>query len=433
MAITRAHKSQRTGVRASLACVQSLTHLLPVVHYIGSLYINDGTATWLREVALKQLRITDLTISSVPLSGYTTLAFLLLAIATYGQDDRPQARLLLNRGMQMAIELGMNRRSFAATEPDPAWAESWRRTYWGLYITDVIIAGFWHETNISFCDNESDVDLPSDDAAFEQPNTIEQYETRDFEDKVPVFSSFTYLIDLVKIAHSVLHLSSQREDHSTAVTNADTMLVAWKLHLPVEKQSAVKEDGGVDHMLFHAHLLWQSLLITIHQPLSRLNRNYNVNYEDNSLISPSSSSDESLWEDQSERLHTRRSLDAVAATMNLCTLPIPIVQQSPLTINCVALSTMTSMMEYQSMFSFSHPPTRDKVRLGIAILNQFAQVWGMGVNTSARMKKMAREIFTMVQPDRISEPGLLVDVAAFLDQNLLAAADTWPDFHSVGS
>ncbi|KAH8426259.1 uncharacterized protein LDX57_004005 [Aspergillus melleus] len=119
--------------------------------------------------------------------------------------------------------------------------------------------------------------------------------------------------------------------------------------------------------------------------------------------------------------------------MNLCALPIPIVQQSPLTINCVALSTMTSMMEYQSMLSFSHPPPRDKVRLGIAILNQYAQVWVIGANTSARMKKMAREIFTMVRPDRIPESGLLVDVATFLDQNLLSTADAWPDFHSVGS
>ena len=118
------------------------------MHYIGSLYINDGSATWLREAALKQLNATEFTINALPLSGYTTLAFLLLAIAAYGQDDRPQARMLLNRGMQMAIDIGMNRRSFATTEADPAWAESWRRTYWGLYITDVIIAGFWHETNI---------------------------------------------------------------------------------------------------------------------------------------------------------------------------------------------------------------------------------------------------------------------------------------------
>lgn len=126
------------------------------MHYIGSLYINDGSATWLREAALKQLNATEFTINALPLSGYTTLAFLLLAIAAYGQDDRPQARMLLNRGMQMAIDIGMNRRSFATTEADPAWAESWRHTYWGLYITDVIIAGFWHEINIRLVLQSSD-------------------------------------------------------------------------------------------------------------------------------------------------------------------------------------------------------------------------------------------------------------------------------------
>lgn len=85
------------------------------------------------------------------------------------------------------------------------------------------------------------------------------------------------------------------------------------------------------------------------------------------------------------------------------------------------------------MPSSSHPTTRDRVRLGIAILNQFAQVWAMGANTSARMKKMAREIFTMVRTDCLSEPGFLVDVATLLDHDLLSASETWPDFHSVGS
>ena len=201
------------------------------------------------------------------------------------------------------------------------------------------------------------------------------------------------------------------------------MLISFGKGTVLQREKSADDDANSQH----------SLLITIHQPLSRFNRNYNANYEDNSLISPSSSSDDSLWEDQSERLHTRRTLDAVTATMKLCALPVSIVQQSPLTVNCVALSTMASMMEHQSMLSSSHPPTRDKMRLGIAILNQFAQVWLIGANTSARMKKMAREVFTMARPDHLSEPSFLTDVATFLDQNLLSTVETWPDFPYVDS
>ncbi|KAA8651774.1 uncharacterized protein ATNIH1004_000670 [Aspergillus tanneri] len=408
---------------------ESITFLLPVIHYIGSVYINDGSATSLKETVIKQLNITDLTVNVLPSNGYTVLAFLLLAIATYGQDDRAQARILLNRGLQMMIDIGMNRRTFAAAEPDPSWAESWRRTFWGLYTTDVLIVG------LCFCGGDADVDLPSDDITLDQARflchtrTFEQYEIRDFEDKVPVFSSFTYLIDLVKIAHSVLH---PREDRNTAATNADTMLIAWKLNLPLEKHSVVKEDGGVDHILFHCHVLWHSLLITIHQPLSRLVRSSTRGYEDNALISPISSSDDSLWEDSCERLHTRRTLDAVAATMNLCALPIPIVQQSPLTISCVALSTMTSMMEYQTILSSSpRCPTRDKTRLGVAILNQFGQVWAMGANASTRMKKIAREVFTKGHADR---DGLgRFELNPILNQSLLSVADPWAEFSGVNS
>lgn len=78
---------------------------------------------------------------SLPPTGFTVLALMIAAVALHGEDEFDQARSLLDRAIYMALEIRMNSRTFANMERDPILAESWRRTYWGLYITDAFFAG----------------------------------------------------------------------------------------------------------------------------------------------------------------------------------------------------------------------------------------------------------------------------------------------------
>lgn len=83
---------------------------------------------------------------------------------------------------------------------------------------------------------------------------MDEYESRDFEDETPVFSSYAYLIDLVRISGSLLPLDTTPAEYlESAVVNADAMLVNWKLHLPKEKQSVVDKNEEIDEVLFQAH------------------------------------------------------------------------------------------------------------------------------------------------------------------------------------
>lgn len=83
---------------------------------------------------------------------------------------------------------------------------------------------------------------------------MDEYEKRDFEDEIQVFSSFTYLIDLTRITGYILDLQVlQPKEMEDAVANADAMLVNWKLHLPLEKQGIVDKNEEVDEILFQAH------------------------------------------------------------------------------------------------------------------------------------------------------------------------------------
>ena len=106
------------------------------MQYIGSLYAQDFASSELKELAFSQLDIPGL-----PPNGFSVLALLLTAIPMHAEDEMERARIILDRAIYMALELRMNSRNFANMERDPVLAESWRRTYWGLYVTDAMFAG----------------------------------------------------------------------------------------------------------------------------------------------------------------------------------------------------------------------------------------------------------------------------------------------------
>ena len=106
------------------------------MQYIGSLYAQDFSSAELREIAFSQLDIPGL-----PPNGFSVLALLLTAIAMHAEDEMERARITLDRAIYMALEIRMNSRTFANMERDPVLAESWRRTYWGLYVQDAMFAG----------------------------------------------------------------------------------------------------------------------------------------------------------------------------------------------------------------------------------------------------------------------------------------------------
>lgn len=121
---------------------ESLKFLFPVMQWIGSMYSPDTPSAELRNIALNQIEMANL-----PPNGFTVQALLLAAIATHSQDDMAKSRAILDRAIYLALEIRMNSRTFANMERDPVMAESWRRTYWFLYITDAKFAAFRNATH----------------------------------------------------------------------------------------------------------------------------------------------------------------------------------------------------------------------------------------------------------------------------------------------
>jgi hypothetical protein len=87
------------------------------------------------------------------------------------------------------------------------------------------------------------------------PHTIFEYNERDFAENEVSFSSFAYLIDVVRIMGSVMAIVGHGGNFSESlVDDVDGELVNWELHLPEDKKDVLRGDGETDEPLFYAHM-----------------------------------------------------------------------------------------------------------------------------------------------------------------------------------
>lgn len=136
--------------------------VMAAMKYIGSLYVEaagPAKATYLDEA----MRLCYQ--PGVSRDGFLVQALLLLIIGLDGSCDQPKARELLADVERFAIEMGLHKRDFAALRGrgDPVLEESWRRTWWDLYVVDGMIAGVHRVTKFLLFDIESDVGLPCEE------------------------------------------------------------------------------------------------------------------------------------------------------------------------------------------------------------------------------------------------------------------------------
>lgn len=141
-----------------------LDHLVAAIRYVGALYLDAGPAraNFLDE-ALRLVRSP-----ATPKDGFLVQALLLLIVALDGSCQQDQARELLGEAEAIALEIGLNTRQFAAQhgQGSPVLEESWRRTWWDLYVVDGMVAGVHRVTNFALYDMPADVALPCEEAEY---------------------------------------------------------------------------------------------------------------------------------------------------------------------------------------------------------------------------------------------------------------------------
>lgn len=145
----------------------NLNVVVAAMRYIGCLYIVGDVA----KVALENFRDEALRLCYLPTTpkdGFLIQALLLLIIGLDGEANQSKARELLADCERFAIEIDLNKREFAALHGrgNPVLEESWRRTWWDLYVCDGMIAGVHRITKFLLYTIPADVGLPCEELEY---------------------------------------------------------------------------------------------------------------------------------------------------------------------------------------------------------------------------------------------------------------------------
>ncbi|CBF85633.1 hypothetical protein AN1824.2 [Aspergillus nidulans FGSC A4] len=259
-------------------------YLRHVVAFIGSQYSAVLSKDSLAEATALELSTT------VDRTPCMVQALLLYSIILSARNEHHQAEISLARATEIALELGMYQKEFAATMADSQEpeAESLRRTWWELFVVEVYTAALQPKPQLQLrCSQVAyDVPLPCEESLYTSQETIphppslDSFSMRLFTDEdedeaaIHRYSSYSYRIEAARILARVLVLNNLPEtqthpDHAQAVTNA---LVSWANHLPPQKAASGIIDmyGGVDEMLFQAHITIHYASMLLHLPRSNL-------------------------------------------------------------------------------------------------------------------------------------------------------------------
>ena len=143
---------------------RSLEALLAVMQYIGAIY-----APWTTSNLYKEKAETALFGSTLEKTGFHVQALLLYAISQHYNDQWSQSSKILDAAIHMALEMGMNLQEFATQygEGNSVLEESWRRTYWMLFITDQHFAIVKSMPIFALRDTITTVELPCEESNYQ--------------------------------------------------------------------------------------------------------------------------------------------------------------------------------------------------------------------------------------------------------------------------
>ncbi|PNP79297.1 hypothetical protein FNYG_07373 [Fusarium nygamai] len=355
----------------------SLEPLLAAIRWIGSLYIEQDSS---RRLFTDASRLID----GAPLrNGFLVQAMLLIIIGLDGNRQEKKARKLMGDAIDISIQIKLNSDPFAATNGQgiPVLEESWRRTWWELYVVDALMSGV-HQTNtFVLYDVPTDVGLPCEESQYltgQIPPPIRPYDTETLGlfDPTP-YSSYTYRIQCACILGAFQKMPSD-------VDYIARLLANWMLRLPPSKYDAYC-NGELDEMMFQAIMMWQAISILVHQPHSQLDSS--LTYYIKPSNTPAESSD-------AFNSHTKHTIRAARELSKLISYRVPLIKHTHFFAYMVTLSSTIHLSRWSLAFvAQNDQDLRQNMSQNIGALVKFAEVWPMAQHLGMQVKRMAKEVY----------------------------------------
>ncbi|KAF4964999.1 hypothetical protein FSARC_7133 [Fusarium sarcochroum] len=326
---------------------------------------------------------------------------LLYSIALFWNNLKIEAKKEIDTAADIATELGMHKQEFAATHGagDDVLMESWRRTWWMLFIVDAYYAGTLGTMNLKTFNIEATVELPCEESEYESanipvPRTLEDFDSREFSDEEIIFSSFAYLIGAVQCAALAISASPKkatRQDSEYIIQSADSIIDAWLLLLPKAQKPVLQKDGTIDELMFQAHLLVHVVTIGLHRPLSDLRFNPIESVSSCAREPPPDTPKPDLI-----NVHTARILKSVNAQIQLLALPVRPFKHTPFTTCMVSDGTLALLSACNYLLQGKALAiARDQIRLTIGCLKALGEIWPRTAKNVKEIQTIARHVLKL--------------------------------------
>ncbi|KAI9035555.1 putative C6 transcription factor [Aspergillus affinis] len=335
---------------------QSFAPLIATLRFLGNIYKA-------REWSIPLKECLEASVSQAPASDPIIVQCrLLYSIALFWHDLKEDSQLQMDMATKLAVDMQMFRHEFAVAQgaDDLVMRESWRRTWWMLYIADAYYAGTLGTTNLRVVDIDATTELPCDESDYESG------------------CAATAMSTTPNIA---------AEEESTHIIQAvDCSLDGWRLLLPPDRKQIMDATGEVDELMFQAHLIIHVSTIGLHRPLSALKFNA---VENISSCGREPALDTSTPDQVN--VHTVRVLRAIEAQIRLLALPVRQFHHTPFTTCMVSEGTLALLSACSTMLKGRDLRiARDQIRMTLGCLRVLGDVW-------PRIARNVQEIQTIAQ------------------------------------
>ncbi|KAF8852062.1 hypothetical protein BDZ45DRAFT_600526 [Acephala macrosclerotiorum] len=374
-------------------------HLEAAMRYVGSFYVPQAPTVALGLEAERAVYDPGCRKDALKVQ-----AMLILVIGLDGYTYQEKALQILLDAQQVALELGMNKHDFAFMNSggSDAVAESWRRTWWELYIVDGMIAGVHQKSNFQMKDIAADVGLPCEEKEYASgqippPHSMEDFDDESFDGRDFTYSSFAYRIAAIRNLGRVLSSRQIMLPDVPMINRIDAYLVNWRLHLPDSKKDFINHEGHLDEMLFQAHMITEATTILLHREHSELDSSV---ARDVTSCAPH----KAIVPGQSYNVHAAKTIQAAQDISKLIQLPVPLVKHTHFFTCVVTLASIVHL----SCWSVLMPLIRDddlrqQLRLNTGALKTLWQVWPSAGKAFGQVKGVAQEIYR--EKKRAAEVG----------------------------
>ncbi|UKZ72531.1 hypothetical protein TrVFT333_000161 [Trichoderma virens FT-333] len=366
-----------------------LRPLVYVMRFIGSIYLSSHQPS-LRPKCLELEELAASAIAQVPTSScsfFMVQCHTIFSASMYWRGNTAKSRHHMDTAIQLALDMGMHHREFAADhgDGDAVLEESWRRTWWQVYIIDAYYSAIKRNVSFATFNVKATTDLPCEEEEYERgdiprPKTLDEFNSREFIPEDTVFSSFAYLIGGVRGMASAMFraLSLPPGSSDAGVTSpkvldsVDSIIEGWLLLLPESKRDIFSADGQVDELIFQAMMALHAMHLELLNP------------------PPANAHSDSA---EFRLVHTIKCIRAAEAQIGLLALPTKPCSHTPFVVCMLTTGTLSLLAACRyTLRGQKLAVARDQIRMSIGCHKAMANVWSQAGSNLHEVQAIAREV-----------------------------------------